>query len=148
RTISRWVTRLESFIGEGVNGSKTGLHVACVYWGADAEVRMEDPRLDTVSFAQIFINPASKRCVLHGYQVETEGLRFQIDSKRLDEFIATEINRLESNEAERRWRAAQLMRYLVESRAQNMAVNAYEARRGADLIVAAAGEAELRKKLI
>jgi hypothetical protein len=146
--ISKWVSRIDSFIGTGAGSSKTGLSAAHVYWGADAEVRMEDPKSDPVAFTQTFVDPTSKRSLLHGYQVETEGLRFQLEPDRLDAFIAEEIELLKSDEPERRWRASQYMRFMVESRAQSMGINAYEARRGADLIVAAAGDPELRKKLL
>src|SRR3546814_6529794 len=55
--------------------------------------------------------------------------------------------RLENDAQARRWHAGQMLRFLVESKAQAEGVNAYEARRGAELMVSAAGEADLRKRL-
>jgi hypothetical protein len=146
--IARWVPRIEGFTASQPKGHATGLKAAQVYWGADCEVRLDDPKADSIPVAQTFIDPASQRTLLHGYQVETEGIRFGLNTNFVDEFIAAEIQRLKSDEREARWRSAQFMRYLVESRAQNMGVNAYEARRGADLLVAAAGDPELRSKLV
>src|SRR3546814_223713 len=85
--------------------------------------------------------------LLHGYHVQTEGVRFRLDAKCLDTFVAAEMVRLENDAQARRWHAGQMLRFLVESKAQAEGVNAYEARRGAELMVSAAGEADLRKRL-
>src|SRR3546814_4332473 len=68
-------------------------------------------------------------------------------AKCLDTFVASEMVRLENDAQARRWHAGQMLRFLVESKAQAEGVNAYEARRGAELMVSAAGEADLRKRL-
>src|SRR3546814_1555817 len=62
-------------------------------------------------------------------------------------FVAAEMVRLESDAQARRWHAGQMLRFLVESKAQAEGVNAYEARRGAELMVSVVGEADLRKWL-
>src|SRR3546814_4702849 len=62
-------------------------------------------------------------------------------------FVAAEMVRLESDAQARRWHAGQMLRFQDESKAQAEGVNAYEARRGAELMVSAAGEADLRKRL-
>ena len=67
-------------------------------------------------------------------------------SQRLNH-LSRQNRPLQSDEPCRRWHSAQFMRYLVETRSQSLGVNAYEARRGADLMVAAAGDPELRKRL-
>lgn len=147
-SVNAWVSQAAGFIASSSGTGETGLTAAQVYWGADAEVKIERLNSEPVAFAQTFVHPSSKRPLLHGYKVETEGLQIQLDSKRLDEFVEGELRRLETIEADRRWHSAQFMRFLVESRAQNLGVNSYEARRGADLIVAAAGDPDLRKRLL
>lgn len=133
--------------GEGARHEATGLEVARVYWGADSELRLAELGAEGVPFAQTFVDPADKRPLLHGYRVETEGLRITPGKKALDALVEEVSAGLEADERERRWRAAQFARYLVESRARSVGLNGYEARRGADLLVAAAGDPELRKRL-
>jgi hypothetical protein len=141
------VVSIDAHAGVGLRSGSTGLNVARVFWGADAEVRLDVQGSDPVSFAQIFTGPSSERPLLHGYSVETEGLRIRIDGQRLDTFVAEVQAEMEEDEGERRWRAAQFTRYLVESRARGLGLNGYEAKRGADLLVAAAGDADLRGRL-
>src|SRR3546814_17127033 len=62
-------------------------------------------------------------------------------------FVAAEMVRLESDAQARRWHAGQMLRFLVESKAQAEGAHAYEERRGAELMVSAAGEADSRKRL-
>ena len=145
--IREWVTSLRGFTGGKMDRRGSGLRLARVYWGCDAELRTERQDSAPGGFAQTFVNPENGRPLLHGYQVETEGLRFHLCSGRLDDFIAAESARLDNETAEKRRFSAQFLRYLVESRARGLGVNAYEARRGADLIVAAAGDGDLRKRL-
>jgi hypothetical protein len=133
--------------GFGARTARSGLVATRVYWGADAEVRLSESGSEPVPFRQTFVAPRTKRPLLHGYRVETEGLRFQVNSAALDAFVGDRIAAMTADEPERRWRSAQFTRYLVESRARGLGLNAYEARRGADLLVAAAGHPELRKRL-
>ncbi|WP_083850004.1 AAA domain-containing protein [Bradyrhizobium cosmicum] len=136
-----------AYAGFGASASATGLEMARVFWGADAEVRLDEVGADPIPFTQTFVSPRTKRPLLHGYKVETEGLQFQVDSGELDRFVASELMQLNDDEAERRWRTSQFTRYVVESSARGLGLNAYEAKRGADLLVAAAGEPALRKRL-
>jgi hypothetical protein len=142
------VSRVDMHEAGVSHGSDSGLRIARVYWGADAEVRFDDKDTAPETFSQTFVHPDTGNPLLHGYQVTAEGLRLHLDSARLDRAVADAVVRMESDEAERRWRSAQFTRYLIESRAKAAGVNAYEARRGADLLVAAAGDAELRPALI
>jgi hypothetical protein len=141
------VSSIRAHSGEGARNQATGLQVARVYWGADSEVRLAELGADAVAFAQTFVDPSTKRPLLHGYRVQSEGLCLTPDKAALDAFVEKVSRELEEDERERRWRAAQLTRYLVESRARSVGLNAYEARRGADLLVAAAGDPDLRKRL-
>ncbi len=141
------VAAIDAYAGSGAQTMATGLNVARVYWGADAEVRLNVVGSEPVPFSQTFVAPTSGRPLLHGYQVETEGVRLHVDSAALDACIAEQMAAMEGDERLRKWRAAQCTRYLVESRARGLGLNSYEAKRGADLLVAAAGEPELRGRL-
>jgi hypothetical protein len=85
---------------------------------------------------------------LHGYHVQAEGVRLQIASSRLDAFVAAEIETLAGNSIARRWHAGQMLRFMVEDAAQAVGINAFEARRGADLFVSAAADPALRPRLL
>ncbi len=126
----------------------SGLQVARVYWGADAEIRFDDRQTEPQTYSQTFVHPRTGNPLLHGYQVTTEGVQFRLDHDRLDAVVDATIEAMATDESERRWRAAQFTRYLLESRARGVGINAYEAKRGADLLVAAAGDAELRPDLL
>jgi hypothetical protein len=141
------VGEIAAHAGEGARNEPSGLSVARVYWGADSEVRLDERGAEPVPFAQIFVDPASGRPLLHGYRVESEGLVITPDRQALDALVGAVQRELEDDQAERRWRAAQFTRYLVESGARGVGLNGYEARRGADLLVAAAGNSDLRRRL-
>lgn len=141
------VSRVD-FHRSGLGKARTsGLFVTKVFWGADSEIRFVDREEDTETIFQTFAGPKSGAPLLHGYKVCTEGLRFHVASDRLDSAVEATMRMMEENEGEARWRAAQFTRYLVESGAKALGINAYEARRGADLVVAAAGSPSLRNEL-
>lgn len=142
-----WVAGVESFIGDGLRGRRTGLTLARVFWGADAELRLGDRSGTTATYSQVFTAPGSDHALLHGYHVQTEGIRLTLNNERIDAFVAGEAERLRGEEPARRWHAGQMLRFLVESQAQAAGVNAYEARRGAELMVSAAGDPELKQRL-
>ena len=132
----------------GVTENKTsGLEIARVYWGGDAEVRFDSKEVEPAAFTQTFVHPKTQRALLHGYKVITDGIRFQLEKEAIDLTVKEALEKMEKDRQERRWRSAQFTRYLVDSRARSIGFNAYEARRGADLLVAAAGEPELRAEL-
>ncbi len=125
----------------------SGLAITKVFWGADSEIRFVDREEEAETISQTFVSPKSGNPLLHGYKVSTEGLRFHVASSRLDATVEATMRAMEEDEGEARWRAAQYTRYLVESGAKALDINAYEARRGADLVVAAAGSVLLRDDL-
>lgn len=145
--LKRWIAHAEWFAGDSLGGRETGLAMARVYWAADAEVKLAGPKEDPVPFTQVFTDADGKRPLLHGYNVQTEGVRLTLDAATLDAFVERTVTALDQDEPRRRWHAGQMLRYLVESGAQAEGVNGYEARRGAELMVSAAGEPELRKRL-
>jgi hypothetical protein len=126
--------------------ARTGLTVTSLYWGADAELRLEDPKQDDIPFTQIFTHPDSNKTFFHGYKVETEGVRLHLDREHLSAFVQSEIKRLKDS-AESRWHKGQMLRYLIGSQARAAGINIYEAGRAAELFFTAAGQAELRAKL-
>lgn len=131
----------------GARGSASGLHVARVFWGSDAEVRLDARNVDPVSFSQIFTDPSSGRPLLHGYQVETEGLRFRIHDEVLSSCVAAIETDLREDEGQRRWHEAQFLRYLVQSRGRALGIRAHEIKLGADIIAAAIGDPTLNSQL-
>ncbi|UKJ75443.1 AAA domain-containing protein [Azospirillum brasilense] len=143
-----WLSRIDAFTGDGLGKSNTGLALLQLYWGADCEVRVDDPQAEPVPFAQIFTAPNSNVPLLHGFWVSTEGVRFHVNTERLDRFVTATLARLTSEPAEDKWHRGQMMRYLVESRAKAAGLNVYDAQRGAELFVAAAGTPALKSRLV
>ncbi|MDB5414227.1 MAG: hypothetical protein JWR10_2562 [Rubritepida sp.] len=131
------IAEVVAYVGDQTAGKPSGLDVARVFWGADAEVRFKQPGMVPLSISQIFTDPDSGRPLLHGYQVATEGLQFTIDRERLDGFIDTVVEELSKAPGRRRWHEAQFLRYLVESRGRAIGIAGYDARLGAVIIAAA-----------
>lgn len=132
------MTDIAVFTGDDIAGTPSGLDVARVFWGADAELRFDRRGIDPVSLSQIFIDPKTERPLLHGYKVTTEGLRFSIDRGALDRCVDQVTAELPEGAGRRRWHEAQFLRYLIESRSRAIGLSGYEARLGADIIATAA----------
>lgn len=146
RGIERIASRLEAFHGARSEGSQTGLAVTALTWGADAELRLMDPAQPDIPFTQTFTHPRSGKTLLHGYRVETEGVRLHLNSDRLTSFIAEEIER-QRDHPDGRWHRGQMFRYLIGSQARAAGINAYEANQAADLLFSASGRPDLRERL-
>ena len=144
--IERLASRFEAFYGARSEGSQTGLAVTALTWGADAELRLMDPAQPDIPFTQTFIHPRSGKTLLHGYRVETEGVRLHLNSDRLTEFVNSEIERIRDH-PDGRWHRGQMFRYLIGSQSRAAGINAYEASRAADLLFSAAGRPDLRELL-
>lgn len=129
------VSKVGVFVGSSTRG--TGLQVARLYWGADAEVRIVD-QSDSIGVSQTFTDARSERSQLIGYAMESEGIRFHLRSDIIDQFLDAEMYRLATTQAELRWYRNQMLRYIVQRRARNAGINGYEARRAAELVVTAA----------
>ena len=141
------VERIESFTAAGAGSRATGLALAKVYWGADANVRIGEQKTEDIPFTQTFCVPGTRQPLLHGYHVQTEGVRIALNRDRLSAFVASECGRLEPDGPWRRWHAGQMLRFLVEIRAQAMGVSSYDAQRAAELVVSAIALPELRRDL-
>lgn len=144
--LEAWMTSVEAHMGDGAGGKSTGLTAARVYWGADADVPLSGPPPGGESFTQIFTAPGDPRPMLHGYHVETEGVRFVLDTGRLDAFIDAEVSRLGSSPSERAWRQSQLFRYVLQSQALAAGINSFDAQRMAELLNTTNAARDLRLK--
>ena len=131
-------TRINVFTGDDIAGAASGLNVARVFWGADAELRFDRRGVVPLSLSQIFIDPQTERPLLHGYQVTTEGLRFTVDREALDRCVDQIIAEFAEGEGRQRWHEAQFLRYLIESRSRAIGISGHDARLGADIIATAA----------
>ncbi len=145
--ISAWVASVDVYLGDGLGGRETGLALARVFWGADAELNLEGPPSQTVAITQIFTGPDDDQPMLHGYHVQTEGVRFALDPRTLSTFVAEEVSRLEHDPAQREWRLGQMLRFLLESGAQAAGISTFEARRISELLVTTHAEPDLRQRL-
>lgn len=132
------IARAEVHIGNETAGLSSGLDVARVFWGADAELRFDRRGVDPLGISQIFTDPVTNRPLLHGYQVMTEGLRFTVDPDALEAVVGAIVADFAEADGQRRWYEAQFLRYLVESRGRAIGISGYDLRMGADIISAAA----------
>lgn len=74
------------FTGDG-EGASTGLQLIRAYWGAEGKVAFNDRSVEAVAFTQTFVDEATGLVSLHGYRVDSEGVRFGVDSARLSSFV-------------------------------------------------------------
>ena len=143
------IARVDMHVGDEPAGLSSGLDVARVFWGADAELRFDRRGIDPLSMSQIFTDPTTKRPLLHGYQVTTEGLRFSVDAASLRSCVEAIVAELGEDEDRQRWHEAQFLRYSIESRGRAIGIAGYDVRLGADIIAAAASHptfaAQLRR---
>ncbi|MFZ6181626.1 AAA domain-containing protein [Nannocystis pusilla] len=141
---------------QGAGREATGLRVSRIFWGAETRLLLDRPRgpREEVVVTQTFTHPdddrkppAQRRLLLHGYQVDTEGIRIRLDSNRLDAFVARELEGLAEHPAEERWLRGQFFRYLVLARAPGSGLNMFQAREAADLLVTARAFEDSREQL-
>lgn len=141
------MTGIAVFTGDDIAGAASGLDVARVFWGADAELRFDRRGIDPLSLSQIFIDPKTERPLLHGYKVTTEGLRFTVDREALDRCVDRVIAEFAEGTGRQLWHEAQFLRYLIESRSRAIGISGHEARLGADIIATAAAHATFAPQL-
>lgn len=134
------------FLSQSGNEDRTGLSVARVFWGAEAELSLDDKKTSDASLSQRFVHPTSKRPLLHGYDVETEGIRMRINSDLLDLAVQAELTR-PREDPERKYLGSQFFRYLVESRTTELGLHPFDSRRLAELVVSAAADPTDREVL-
>lgn len=144
--LPRFISKVVTYIGTSTNTTRTGLTLGKIAWGSDSEVRVNAPNVDDASFSQIFTHPRTNKTLLHGYSVETEGIRFYVDSDRLSTFIAHTVSRTKDT-SEGRWYRGQFQRFLIASKSFSAGLNSYEADQASELIFTSAGHPELRQEL-
>jgi ATP-dependent helicase YprA (DUF1998 family) len=142
-----FVSKLVSYLGTSTGTTTTGLTLGKIAWGSDSEVRMDDPNVDDASFSQVFIHPRSSKTLLHGYSVETEGVRFFVDSGLLSRFVTEAVSRGQDT-SDGRWHRGQFLRFLIASNSPSAGLNSYEADQVSELIFTSAGHPELRPALL
>ncbi|MGS0649090.1 AAA domain-containing protein [Komagataeibacter melomenusus] len=140
------ISRVTAFTGSPRH-APSGLHVARVFWGADTEIRFDRRGVDPVSISQTFVNPADGRPLLHGYQVETEGLRFSVDERQLHACTTAMLHLFETEAGERCWYQAQFLRYLVHSKGRILGFGVNHLRIGADLLATGVSIPAFRRRL-
>lgn len=136
------------FAGDALGQGGSGLNAARVFWGCDALVKFDDRDDEPVAVAQTFIHPESRSPLLHGFVVETEGLRVRLDSGALNAFVEAQTLETGANAQDLIWRRRQALRFAVESMARGAGLNGYEAERGANLIAAMSEIPDLKARLV
>ncbi|QYC11507.1 AAA domain-containing protein [Brevundimonas nasdae] len=134
--LAAWVDRLDGFLGDGIGGKTTGLGLARVFWGADAELVLSGPPREVVPVSQVFTSPGAGP-TLHGYHVQTEGVRFRLNKDRIDAFVAAELARLSGDPQAKKRLLGLFVRWKVESGAQALGLNMFQMRRAGEIIVSA-----------
>jgi hypothetical protein len=157
RLLGSLTPEVEVFRGTSARGKRTGLKVARVFWGADARLVLEtaDHKREEAYVSQVFVHPddenlpreADRRTLLHGYELETEGVRVRLDGAVLGDFVRAESARLEAEPTESKWFHGQFLRYLLMSRGASAGLNPYQVRQIADLMVTAAAFEGFSKEL-
>ncbi len=142
--LETWLSRVEAYVGDGLGGKTTGLSMARVFWGADAEAPLSGPPAAAESFTQIFTGPGDPRPLLHGYHVQTEGVRFVLDTARLETFLDKQIDALARSAKELSWRRGQMLRFVIHSRALAAGLNGFDAERMAELMCTAVADRVLK----
>jgi hypothetical protein len=149
--------QVEVFRGAAAKGRRTGLRVSRVYWGADARLLLERGRRREEEYvSQMFVHShdvnlpeeSKRRVLLHGYDMETEGIRLRLNRRVLDDFVREELVRMKGLPGEAKWFSGQFLRYLLMSRGSaSRGLSPYRVRQVADLMVTAAAFDEFRQTL-
>lgn len=145
--LEHWVASVGAYLGDNLAQQSTGLTAARVYWGADADVPLNGPPPASESFTQVFTGPHDNRPMLHGYAVETEGVRYVLNSVRITDFVETEATRLVKSNSEKGWRQGQLFRYVLQSKALASGINGFDAQRISELLNTTIAAPDLLAKL-
>ncbi|QYC12000.1 MULTISPECIES: AAA domain-containing protein [Brevundimonas] len=144
--LAPWVEAFSAFLGDGVGGKTTGLALARVFWGADAELVLTGPPRETLPITQVFTSPG-KGPTLHGYHVQTEGVRYRLNAERLGVFLDAEEARVTVDDQVRKRVVGALVRWKVESGAQALGLNMFQMRRAGELIASALADPAYQDRL-
>ena len=122
--------------------------MARLFWGADAEINVQDRTIEPVVFSQRFSDVTGAAPMLHGYHVQTEGSQFRLDTSRVDAFIAAELEHLAARPTYAALACGSDASLHGGGRGPGDWHQPFEARRGADLFVSAAADPNLRPRLL
>jgi hypothetical protein len=125
----------------------TGLRATQVFWCSDVEIVLDTPKRDRVAHRQMFTAGPEGAPALVGYGMQPEGVRFRLDSARIDAFLKDEEADLDRNESRAKWHRGQFLRYLLMTGGSGAGLTTYEARQLADLCIAAAADPDTRADL-
>lgn len=129
-------------------GGSAGLSVARVYWGAESELRFDVPKVQPIGQSQTFTDPQTGRPLLHGYRVDTEGLRISVDAERIARAIAEVQTSWESEPGQANWYQGRLLRFRIESGGRALGLPGHDLRLAAELVATAIGDAALKAQLV
>ncbi|MFS2108096.1 AAA domain-containing protein [Sphingomonas sp. Sphisp140] len=138
----------DAHISGPASAGTAGLRVARVFWGADSELRFDVPKTPPLGRSQIFTDPKDGLPLLHGYRVETEGLRIAVDDGRVTDTVDAVMASFEDAPGAREAVKARLLRFRIESRGRAIGLPGHDLRLAATLIAAAIGDSQLRGQLV
>ncbi len=138
--------KLSSFVAAPGDSSECRIRASHLFWGADANLKLEDRNQSEENLTQFFVHPENLKPMFSGYSLETEGVQLHIDRATLDRFIGVEAEELRGGEQER-WLKGRLFRYLLSANSAAAGLNVYHAVRLAELLQSAAGKEDLRVEL-
>ncbi len=124
-----------------------GLRAAQVFWCCDVEIVLDNLQRDRIPHRQFFTAGPEGATALVGYGMQPEGIRFRLDSARIDAFLEDEEADLARDEARAKWHRGQFLRYLLMTGGSGAGLTTYEARQLADLCIAAAADPDTRTNL-
>jgi hypothetical protein len=138
---------IDLYQGDPAGEGRTGLSVARVFWGAEISLRCGPRGQDVINWSFTFTDP-QRQPRLHGYLLETEGVRLTPDSEELNKFVAAELERVAIDAPWSRWLHGQFFRYLLATRFAAAGLSNYAAGPLADLFVAARAVEALQPALL
>jgi len=131
----------------GTKQQGTGFKVARAFWGVEVRLRLDDTDVDRESWITVFTNPTGEQPALHGYVLETEGIRLALTAKELDTFLDREREALKLDKKRNRWLRGQFFRYLLATRMAGEGLDSLASSLLADLLIAANDDAALSEDL-
>jgi hypothetical protein len=149
RTV-RGLERLAQVFVEHTGGAKqqgTGLSVVRAFWGVEVRLRLDELDEDKVVWTTVFTDPQGEQPALHGYALETEGIRLTPNSQELDTFLNVEIEALKQDKGRNRWLRGQFFRYLLATRLAGEKLDSLASALLADLLIAANDDPVLSARL-
>lgn len=142
------ISKVEIFTGMSGGAPTTGLALTSVVWGADVSLRIDRRGESRETLRQRFIHPSTGKVLLHGYRVETEGIRCALNSETLDSFVESFKVEVAATPLER-WLHTQLLALLVHLHGTAKGIDGFSLQLLAELFASASGDVatELRRSV-